>query len=77
MSKKCRLDILYIYSGKPLSRPPTGRHSIGHGYGAGVVALVDLNTLAFLKVSRISFPNFHTALRIYLSTATSNCSGEE
>jgi len=35
MSRKCRLDILYIYSGKPLSRPPTGRHSIGRGYGAG------------------------------------------
>jgi len=59
-----------------VARPPTGGHSIGRVSGAGVVALVDLITLAFLKVSYISFPNVHNALRIYLSVATSNCSGE-
>jgi len=41
-----------------------------------VVALVDLITLAFLKVVRISFPNVHMAIRIYLSMAILNCSGE-
>jgi len=29
---------IYIYSGTPLARPPTGRHSIGRVNGAGVVA---------------------------------------
>jgi len=67
---------IYIYSGTPLTRPPTGRHWIGRASGAGVVALVDLITLAFLKVSCISFPNVHMAIRISLSMAILNCSGE-
>ena len=29
---------MYIYSGTPLARPPTGGHSIGRVSGAGVVA---------------------------------------
>jgi len=29
-----------------------------------------------MKVSSISFPNVHIAVRIYLSIAISNCSGE-
>jgi len=74
------LDIYrYIYSGTPLTRPPTGRHkldSIGRVFGGGVVVLVNLITLAFLKDSCITFPNVHIALRIYLSMATPNCSGE-
>jgi len=66
----------YICSGTPLTRPSTGRRSVGHVSGAGVVALVDLIALAFLNVSCISFPNVHIALRIYLSMAISNCSRE-
>ena len=65
----------YICSGTPLAPPATGRHWIGRVSGAGVVALVDI-ILAFLKVSCISFPNVHIAVRIYLSMAISNCSGE-
>ena len=66
----------YIYSGTPLARPTTGPHWIGRISRAGVVALVDLITLAFLKVSCIGFPNVHTAVRIYLSITISNCAGE-
>jgi len=40
-----------VYAAEP--RPPTGRHWIGRASGAGVVALVGLITLAFLKVSCI------------------------
>jgi len=29
---------MYIYSGTPLARPPTGRHLIGRVSGTGVVA---------------------------------------
>ena len=29
---------IYIYSGTPLARPPTGRHSTGRVNGAGMVA---------------------------------------
>jgi len=71
----------------PASTTTTGRHWIGRVGGAGVVTLVDLTTLAFLKVSCISFPaflnvscisfpNIHIAVRIYLSMAISNCSWE-
>jgi len=41
-----------VYAAEP--RPPTGRHWIGRASGAGVVALVGLITLAFLKVSMYS-----------------------
>jgi len=44
--------------------------------GTQLVALVDLITLAFPKVSYVSFPNVHIALRIYLSTAISSCNGK-
>ena len=37
---------------------------------------MDLTTLAFPKVLCISFPNVHLAIRIYLSMAILNCSGE-
>jgi len=66
---------MYVYSGNPLARPPIGRHSIGHVSGMGVVALVDLITPAYLRISCISFPNVHIVLHIYLSMARSNCSG--
>jgi len=72
--------VIWLYiglcCGTPLARPPAGRHWIGRVSGAGVVAFVDLITLAFLKVSCMSFPNVHVAVRIYLSMAMSNCSGE-
>ena len=29
---------IYLYSGNPITRPPTGRHSIGRASGAGMVA---------------------------------------
>jgi len=35
--QNCHLDV-YIYSGTPLARPPTGRRSIGSVNGTGVVA---------------------------------------
>jgi len=76
MTKNMSFGYIYICSGTPLSRPPTGRHSAGRVSGAGVVALVHLIKLAFLKVSCNSFPNVHIAVRIYLSIAISNCSGE-
>jgi len=72
-TQKCHLDI-YICSGTPLARPSTGRHWIGRVNGARVVALVDFITLAFLKVSCISFPNVHITVRIYLSMTI--CGGE-
>jgi len=54
---------IYIYSGTPIIRLPTGGHSIGRVNGAGVVAY----TLAFLKVSSIiaitSFLNFFPGLK--------------
>jgi len=63
---------LCIYSGTPLARPPTGPHWNGRVSGADVVTLVDLITLAFLKVSCINFP----IVRIYLSMTISNCGGD-
>jgi len=74
LAKKYHLDIYVQWI--PVARPPTGQHSIGRVSRTGLVALVDLITLAFLKVSYISFPNVHIALRIYLSMAISKCSGE-
>ena len=50
--------------------------AIGRVSSARVVMLVDLITSAFQKVSCVSFPNVNIALRIYLPTAISNCSGE-
>jgi len=44
------LDI-YIYSGTPLARPPTGRHSIGRVNGAEVVTS-HLHSLRFHVLSR-------------------------
>jgi len=67
---------MYSCSGTLLARPPTGRHSVGRASGAGVVGLVDLGTLAFLKVSYISFPKVHMAVRIHLSMTKPNCSVE-
>jgi len=57
---------LYLYSGTPVARPPTGRHSIGRvaGWGGRV-------TLAFLKVACIiavtSFLQFYIQLKVALS----------
>ena len=71
-----KMSFGYTYSETPLARPPAGPHWIGRISGAGVVALVAFITLAILKVSCISFPHVHIAVRIYLSTAISNCRGE-
>jgi len=49
---------IYIYvQWNPASTTTHWTPLIGHVSMARVVALVDLITLAFLKVSRISFPN--------------------
>jgi len=53
--------ILYISSGTPLARPPTGRHPIGRVRGAGEVAS-HLDSWRFRVLSR-SFLQFFPRLK--------------
>ena len=56
---------IYIYSGTPLARPPTGRHSIGRIVGAGMVAS-HLHSWRFHVLSRsIHFYNYFLHWKLF------------